>query len=288
MRIRSIKPEFWRSDDITALAWTERLLFIGLWSYVDDNGVGLDKLASITADLFAGDIERDSSEAFERVSRGLQKLSDASRITRYTVEGKRFIHITNWDKHQRIDKPNKSRYPLPTRDNAMSSEILAEPSRDAPESPAPGTGEQGNRGTVKKTYASPKVDDAFNEFWNLYPRKKGKDKALDSLRKALKKTSLEEIMSGLQATLPEWEGKEPDFVPYPATWLNQGRWQDEVSETKQDKSGEVNVEAVLGRDLWMPPAPPDDLPDGEYGAWVKAQREAHDTERREEARRRSA
>ena len=33
MRIRSIKPEFWRSDDITALSLEDRLLFIGLWSY---------------------------------------------------------------------------------------------------------------------------------------------------------------------------------------------------------------------------------------------------------------
>jgi hypothetical protein len=29
MRIRSIKPEFWRSDDIARLSWDDRLLFIG-------------------------------------------------------------------------------------------------------------------------------------------------------------------------------------------------------------------------------------------------------------------
>ena len=43
MRIRSIKPEFWTSDDIADLTIEDRLLFIGLWSYVDDNGVGIDK-----------------------------------------------------------------------------------------------------------------------------------------------------------------------------------------------------------------------------------------------------
>lgn len=42
MRIRNIKPEFWRSQDITALDKSARLTFIGLWNYVDDNGVGLD------------------------------------------------------------------------------------------------------------------------------------------------------------------------------------------------------------------------------------------------------
>ncbi len=73
MRIRSIKPEFYRSDDIDALDWESRFLFIALWSYVDDNGVGLDKLASIAADLFAGDLERDPQETFARVSRGCRE-----------------------------------------------------------------------------------------------------------------------------------------------------------------------------------------------------------------------
>jgi hypothetical protein len=86
VRIRSIKPEFWRSDDITSLDLADRLLFIGLWSYVDDNGVGRDSLAHITADLFAADLERDSSETFARVSRGLSKLAERGQIVRYEGE----------------------------------------------------------------------------------------------------------------------------------------------------------------------------------------------------------
>ena len=147
MRIRSIKPEFWRSRSISALSFEDRLLFIGLWSYVDDNGVGLDRLSTVTADLFADDLERDSRETFARVSRGLAKLSEAGRITRYAVAGTDYLAITNWDEHQRIDKPAKARYPLPTTPNATIRETVATPSRDSRDTPAPGTGEQGNRGT---------------------------------------------------------------------------------------------------------------------------------------------
>lgn len=146
MRIRSIKPEFWRSEDISALDVEDRLLFVGLWSYVDDNGVGVDRLATVAADLFASDIERDPTDTFARVSRGLQNLSEAGLIERYEVDGKRFLHITNWEKHQRIDKPNKPRYPLPTSGN----EIPATSSRDSREIPAPGTEEQGNRGAEEQ------------------------------------------------------------------------------------------------------------------------------------------
>ncbi len=156
MRIRSIKPGFWRSDDVTCLPWDNRLLFIGLWSYVDDNGVGIDKLALIAADLFAADVEREPSETFARVSRGLQSLADSGRITRYTIASKALLYVTNWDLHQRIDKPNKPRYPLPTRENDTNHATLAPPSRNPRESPSPGVveerikGEEEERGSLRE------------------------------------------------------------------------------------------------------------------------------------------
>ena len=150
MRIRSIKPEFWRSDDISALEWDERLLFVGLWSYVDDNGVGVDKLSSIAADLFASDLERNPPETFARVSRGLQQLATAGRIVRYTVESRPYLEVVNWDKHQRIDRPNKPRFPRSEANGAEIRDNLA--SVAAKE--ASGTGEQGNRGTEEQGNSS--------------------------------------------------------------------------------------------------------------------------------------
>ncbi|MFE2994234.1 hypothetical protein ACFXG4_04785 [Nocardia sp. NPDC059246] len=148
MRIRSIKPEFWRSDDIDVLDWHHRLVFIGLWSYVDDNGVGLDKLASICADLFASDMERDPNETLARVSTALNSFVERGLIQRYSVDGKAFLFITGWPKHQRVVNPNKPRYPVPTSENAVIREAVAAPSRESNETLAPGTGEQGNRGTL--------------------------------------------------------------------------------------------------------------------------------------------
>lgn len=146
MRIRSIRPEFWRSDDIDALNWDERLVFIGLWSYVDDNGVGVDKLASICADLFAGDLEREPRETFARVETALSTLFAGGLIQRYTVDGKAFLFVTTWDTHQRVDRPGKSRYPLPTSENAVIREPVATPSRDVRDTPSTGEGEKGRRG----------------------------------------------------------------------------------------------------------------------------------------------
>jgi len=154
MRIRSIKPEFWRSEDIGALNWDHRLLYIGLWSYVDDNGVGRDIDRLIVADLFALDDPRDT---LATVSRGLQTLFCRGQITRYEVADKPYLFINSWERHQRIDKPNKPRYPLPTCEDAVIREGLATVSRGSRETPSPGAVEQRSRGTEEQGIKSAPV-----------------------------------------------------------------------------------------------------------------------------------
>ncbi|MEE8666888.1 MAG: hypothetical protein SOI13_01370 [Bifidobacterium mongoliense] len=155
MRIRTIKPEFWRSDDIAMLPIFDRLLFIGLWSYVDDNGVGRYHLIDICADLFAPDLARDSQETLKRVSEGLRRLSDHHMIDVYEASGRKFVSVTNWGKHQKVNHPNTPRYPRPSNDSQPllfdSPETLLKPQ----ETLLPGTGEQGNRGTVIKPPVAP-------------------------------------------------------------------------------------------------------------------------------------
>jgi len=159
MRIRSFKPEFWSSEDVAALDWHTRLLFLGIWSYVDDNGVGRDNELLIVAAIFPLD---DPREALARVSRGLLKLAEGNLVMRYTGEdAKKYLCVTGW-RHQRIDHPNQPRYPLPP--GVTSEDMTYKKTRESlarvPANLAPGTGEQGNRGTVRKTSRrKPKASD---------------------------------------------------------------------------------------------------------------------------------
>ena len=157
MRIRSIKPEFWSSPDIAALSDADRLLFIGLWSYVDDYGRGRDDLALIVAALFPHDMVANPRDTVAKVRDGLARLSEANLILRYTVASRTYFLVTGWGKHQRVDKPKASRIPEPTEEvngtfpqNDAIRETVANV-RDDVATPrdtlAPGTGEQGNRGT---------------------------------------------------------------------------------------------------------------------------------------------
>lgn len=142
MRIRNIKPEFWKSEDIKRLSREDRLLFVGLWSYVDDNGVGIDDYRQIAADLFP--IEDDPIEVREFVRQGLLRISGGGLITRYELAGKPYLFINGW-KHQKVYNANKARLPLPngklehpSDDYVASTEGLGKFSGESRESLNPG------------------------------------------------------------------------------------------------------------------------------------------------------
>ena len=146
MRIRSIRPEYWTSEDIATMTWDARLVYIGLWSYVDDNGVGRDVEPIIASELFPFDMAGDSRETLAKVSGALATLSSGGQIVRYESNGKPYFHVVAWKTHQRIDKPGKDRYPLPTTEDAIIRETVATPSRDSRDISTPGEGEKRRRG----------------------------------------------------------------------------------------------------------------------------------------------
>jgi hypothetical protein len=69
----------------------------------------------------------------------------------------------------------------------------------------------------------------FDEFWAAYPRKVGKLAALRAYRKARSLASADEILDGI-AVYREHKPAYADWC-HPTTFLNQGRWMDEYSET---------------------------------------------------------
>jgi len=242
VRIRSIKPEFWRSEDVKRLPREVRLLFIGLWSYVDDNGVGVDDYRQIASDL--GPLEDDPVEFRKYVRDGLATLSRKSRdissgvplVVRYEVDGKRYLFITGWD-HQRVDKPAKPRYPRPPKPPTSGYPETAceteDDSRESRESVAPGTGEQGNRGTGEQKTSAPrgaKPDLLFDRFYAIYPRKREPKDARKAWDKAVKDgANPEDIIAGAERYRRECETthRETSYIKHPATWLNKGCWMDE-------------------------------------------------------------
>jgi hypothetical protein len=71
--------------------------------------------------------------------------------------------------------------------------------------------------------ASASASDGFVDFWEKYPRKKDK-KAAQRAWSKLSKKSRELALSDI---LTRFDGKDVNYLPYPATYLNGARWEDE-------------------------------------------------------------
>lgn len=72
----------------------------------------------------------------------------------------------------------------------------------------------------------------WENFWELYPRKVGKKVARTAWLKLTDKQKVA-AMTALPNHLQYWKQKETDleFIPFPATWLNQERFEDEIDLT---------------------------------------------------------
>lgn len=161
MRIRSTKPEFWRSKRIAAVTWDARLVLKAMESYVDDNGVGKDDIELIVSDLFSRDHFREPSRTVARVSEAISELHQGGLVWRYDHEGTDLLYLSFWESSQRIDKPQSGRFPRPDGTwNYKDSEILEclANIREESRALAPGTGEQRNRGTGEQTSSSEIAD----------------------------------------------------------------------------------------------------------------------------------
>jgi len=97
----------------------------------------------------------------------------------------------------------------------------------------------------------------FNQFWYEYPKKKAKVAAMKAWAKLKPDDVLfDAIMLGLRRARAsiEWKREGGRFIPHPATFLNQGRWEDEYlpfeqKPTRQDlrnMSTEEYLQTVLG------------------------------------------
>lgn len=130
-RARNLKPSFFKDEELVECGQAAMLLFAGLWTLADREGRLEDRPKLIKAEIFPyTDI---SVEAFLKV------LDDKAFIVRYEVNGKKYIQIRSWHKHQKPHlKEAPSTYPAPP--------ALNFPER-APEKPGNSGASTGNSGT---------------------------------------------------------------------------------------------------------------------------------------------
>jgi len=120
-RIRTIKPEFWTSEQIAACSRDARLVFIGLWNFCDDGGIHPKSYKRLKMEILPGD---DCSES--DIVRWVEELLSAGLILEYAVERKDYWIVTGWQNHQKIDRPTH-RHPKPNPSRSKFDECSKNP-----------------------------------------------------------------------------------------------------------------------------------------------------------------
>jgi hypothetical protein len=97
----------------------------------------------------------------------------------------------------------------------------------------------------KDTYIPPtpkgEKQTMFDKFWQAYPKKIGKQDAEKAFRNV--KVPIETLLDAIekQKYSNQWTKDNGQYIPNPATWLRQGRWDDEVYITATTTSGRMQV-----------------------------------------------
>lgn len=87
---------------------------------------------------------------------------------------------------------------------------------------------------VEDTPQKSPLGERFDRFWAIYPNKTGKQAALKTWSKLKPSAELtESILAAVeyQKTWDRWTKDGGRYIPNPATWLNQGRWEDEPPDS---------------------------------------------------------
>ena len=234
-RIRSIKPEFWTSEQVVECSPNARLLFIGIWNFCDDKGRHTRSVKQLKALIFPSD---DFSG--DDVDKMLLELEAQNLIDCYDVETKRYFQVTGWH-HQKIDKPQPAKYPAMPEgykrpdfdDHSPNASRLVSRERIGGEGSGSDPCKISSLFPISPKIGKPKKPDfteSANRFYAAYSKKiDPKDAKARFVRLAQSGVDPEKIIiaAARYAEAHRLAGTDPKFIPAPAVWLNKGGYDSE-------------------------------------------------------------
>lgn len=223
---RIIKESICVSDSIDRLTWFEETLFYRLIVNCDDFGRFDGRVAVVKNRLFP----LKENLTAKAVKDGINKLASVGLVTLYEVNGKPYLHLPTWNDHQNV-RAKRSKYPEP-EERLNTPECICNHVR----SDASKCSRESNPIQSESLSESKCASASFDLFWQAYPKKKSKKEAEKAFKKV--KVPVDVLIDAVnrQKKSKDWLKDGGQYIPYPATWLNQGRWEDEVDGVIADSS----------------------------------------------------
>ena len=217
MRIRSIKPQFFRDSKILDLTHVARLLFIGLWCCADREG----RMEFDPREL-RHQVLPDESQA--TVDASFVELKASGLIVLYEVKRRKYLSIPGFLKHQ---IPHHREQPSTSPGLALGRAIPKQVEGRSVSSILSG---ELSEGTVRTTLAESRAPRSrvfpvgFSDAWSSYPHyqtRSSRKKSAQVWEKLGLEAHVETVIAWIDASASskDWERDGGRFVPAMEVWL---------------------------------------------------------------------
>lgn len=204
---------------LTAIAIANR---VNMHPEYDDQLCAWPSIKGLAADIGA------SKTAVKSSLNMLEEHGVITRIQRFS-NGEKINTLYIWHPWRTQGWDDSAMRRREDKERGYSREEAPQAPASTPAPAAPDTTAEAPTKPVKKPA------DGFTEWWPHYPKKVKKLDAEKAYRAALKRGATpKELLDGLQRQKVAWKarGTEPQYIPYPATWLRAGSWEDELDTPK--------------------------------------------------------
>ncbi len=225
---RIIKESICRSDSIDSLSWFEEVLFYRLIVVCDDYGRFDGRAAIIKGSCFPL-----KDVTVKQINDSLNKLVSVGLVRVYEAQGRPYLQMSTWGKHQQI-RATKSKFPSPDEAcNYMISTDINKNQLNEMESNrnqlisddcnCPRNRESINENREKNTMCKADALALFEDLWKLYPSKKGKGQVSLAAKQRLLKVGHEEMVRAIDRYMMDLEkDKEWRKPQNGSTFFNSG------------------------------------------------------------------
>lgn len=194
---------------------------------------------------------RADDDGFVNNPKKIQRMIGASEDDLKILLAKRFllgfesgvVVIKHWRMHNllRKDRYNPTQYQeeyeqLMLKDNGSYTENDVLATNWQPDGNQLATQDSIGKDSIGKNIDIPSfqtpIEELFLKFWKAYPKKVGKQDALKSFKKIKpSKELVDKMVSVIEdaKNTEQWTKNGGQYIPNPSTWLNQGRWDDDIS-----------------------------------------------------------